>query len=145
MSFDQYYRDRRFKKKIPVVSSENWRKRCGDNIYYKSKSGKWHQHTSIFHDKPENRRQDLKHPYVFIAKRFYYFGGKAEKIPSKYNSLIWKRQGVKCMHSPKVAGDFLVWLQTNFRQGIHGNPRDCRSKSENCSTNESMHWRKCAP
>jgi hypothetical protein len=145
MSFDNYYTDRRFKMKIPVIKSEDWRQHCGDNIYYKNQSGKWKQHSSIFHDKPENKRQDLKHPYVFIAKRFYYFGCKAENIPSKYNSLVWKRQGVKCKHFPKVAEDFLTWLQTNFRRGIHGNPRDCKSKSVKCSTNESMRWKKCAP
>ena len=145
LAFDKYYSDQRFRNKIPVKNSADWRKQCGDNIYYKNKSGKWQQHPTKFHYDRENKRQDLKHPYVFIAKRFYYFGGKAKNIPSKYNSLVWKRQGVKCRHLPKVVGDFLVWLQNNFKQGIHGNPRDCKSKSDKCSASESMHWRKCAP
>jgi len=145
MSLDKYYTDRRFKKKIPVIKSEDWRQHCGDNIYYKDKSDKWQQYPSIFHDKPENKRQDLEHPYVFIAKRFYYFGCKAEKIPSKYNSLVWKRQGVKCKHIPKVSEGFLTWIRINFKKGIHGKPRDCRSKPEKYSTTASMRWKKCAP
>jgi len=145
MPFDKYYTDKRFKMKIPVVKSENWRQHCGDNIYYKDKSDKWQQHPSLFHNNPENKRQDIKHPSVFISKCFYYFGCKAMKIPSKYDSLVWKRQGVKCNHIPNVCEDFLTWLQTNFKKGIHGKPRDCWSNSEKCSTTASLHWKKLAP
>jgi hypothetical protein len=133
ISFDNYYNDSRFKKKIPDLSSKYWRHHCGDNIYYKSQSGRWQQHPSIFHNKLENKRQDLKHPNVFISKHFYYFGCNAKKIPSKYHCLIWKRQGVKCNHSPQVSEDFLTWLRIHFKKGIHGKPRDCKSKSAKCS------------
>jgi hypothetical protein len=134
MCFDKYYTDRRFKKKIPVIKSGDWRRRCGDNIYYKDNSNKWQQHPSIFHNEPRNRMQDLKHPYVFIAKRFYYFGCNAEKIPSKYNSLALRRQGVKCNHASKVAEGFLTWLQDNNpKMGILGKPCDSGLKPEKCS------------
>ena len=145
MSFDEYYTDRRFKKKIPDKNSKDWRRHCGDNIYYKNQSGKWQQYPSTFHDKPENKRQDIKHPYVFIGKHFYYFGCKAVKIPSKYTALVWKRHGVKCKHPPKVTEDFLTWLRTKFRKGIHGKPRDCNSKSVKCLTNASACLKKWAP
>lgn len=144
-SFDHYYNDRRFLKKIPVLSSKDWRQHCGDNIYYKSQLGKWQQRASSFHNKKKNKRQDLKHPYVFISKHFYYFGCNAENIPSKYKTLIWKRQGVKCKHSPRVTRGFLTWLRTNFRKGIHGKPRDSKYKPENCSTTASIDLKKCAP
>lgn len=133
MPFDEYYADPRFKKKKPVIKTENWRQRCGDNIYYRDASGNWKQHPTTNHYKPENRTQDLKHPRVFIARRFYYFGCKAKKIPPKYNSLILKRHGIKCNHAPKVAEGFLVWLQTKPKIGIYGNPRDCGHESEKCS------------
>ena len=144
MSFDQYYADKRFEKKKPNAKSKDWRKHCGDNFYYKDKSDRWEQQPFSFHDTPENKRQDLKHPYVFIAKHFYYFGRKAKIIPSRYSSLILKRQGVKCKHAPKIAEGFLVWLQNNFKPGIHGEPRDCESKPLKCSEQTRPCADKCA-
>lgn len=125
LCFDQYYNDRRFSKKKPVVNG-TWRQRCGDNIYYRNDKGEWKQHHSTCHRGRKTKDKDLKHPYVFIAEHFYYFGSKAINIPSQYEDLIWRRQGCKCNHNPDIVNAFLRWLETNFRPGIRGNPHSER-------------------
>jgi hypothetical protein len=123
LPFERYYTDPRFDKKKPVVKG-TWRQRCGDNIYYKGDTGKWKQHPTLYHRDQKTIAKDLKHPYVFIAEHFYYFGDKAVEIPLEFKDLIWGRRGCKCEHTPEVIKGFLNWLQTNYRPGIHGKPFD---------------------
>ena len=70
LSFNRYYTDPRFERKRPVVNG-TWRQRCGDNMYYKDDTGAWKRHPSVYHCEPEQIKQDLRHPYVFIAGHFY--------------------------------------------------------------------------
>ena len=123
LPFEAYYSDPRFGKKKPVRTG-TWKQRCGDNIYHKDADAKWQQHSSLFHNNRQYRKQDLKHPYVFIAEHFYYFGKQAQELRPQYHSLTLKRQGVKCNHKPEVVNGFLEWLQTNFEPGVHGQPRE---------------------
>lgn len=137
LPFEKYYTDPKFQKKKPVLNG-TWRQSCGDNIYYKDVTGTWQQHRSLHHCEPTKMRQDLKHPYVFIAEHFYYFGSKAETIPPQYESLIFKRQGVKGKHDLNVVKGFIYWLQASFKPGIHGEPCDssklnCRLLKEKCA------------
>ncbi|MCR4406418.1 MAG: hypothetical protein NUW24_05780 [Anaerolineae bacterium] len=121
LPFEHYYNDPRFEQKKPIIDG-TWRQRCGDNMYYKDDAGIWKQHPSIYHCTPEQVEQDLKHPYVFIAELFYYFGDRAIEIPPEYRELIWRRQGCKCEHDLDTVRDFLNWLEANFEPGIHGEP-----------------------
>jgi hypothetical protein len=123
LHFDEYYSDPRFQKKKPIVNGD-WSQRCGDNIYFRDATETWQQHRSLYHHESATIRKDLKHPYVFIAEHFYYFGNRAETIPLQYESLILKRQGVKCNHDSDVTESFIDWLQASFRPGIHGEPSD---------------------
>ena len=128
LPFEDYYHDSQFEKKKPVING-SWRQQCGDNMYYKDQTGRWRQHPSIYHCGPMQIAQDLKHPRVFIAERFYYFGEKAIAILENCKSLIWNRQGCKCKHDPNTISNFLNWLQKSFEIGIHGEPSD-RRKAE---------------
>ncbi len=130
LPFEHYYDDPRFEKKKPVVKG-SWRQRCGDNMYHKDETGEWKQHRSLYHRDPKIVKQDLKHPYVFIAEHFYYFGDKAPEIPPKHKELVWRRQGCKCNHDSKAVEGFLSWLQTNFKLGVHGKPYD-NDEAGNC-------------
>lgn len=123
LPFDRYYNDSRFEKKKPVVRGI-WRQRCGDNMYYRDETGEWKQHRSLYHRDQATIEKDLRHPSVFIAEHFYYFGDKAVEIPPKYKDLIWRRQGCKCRHVPETVEGFLNWLRTNFSPGTHGKPYD---------------------
>lgn len=121
--FEKYYDDERFEKKKPNIKG-SWQERCGDNMYYKNQQGIWAQHRTLLHRNDEAIKKDLKHPVVFVAKHFYYFGDKAVSIPSEFQELIWKRQGCKSNHFPEVVKRFLNWLSPNFESGILGYPKD---------------------
>jgi hypothetical protein len=122
LCFDDYYRDPRFQAKKPVINA-TWHQRCGDNMYYKADTGAWCQHPSLFHREEKKVQQDLKHPFVFIAEHFYYFGDKALEVPPAFAGLIWGRQGCKWYDGDTVV-DFLDWLQRDRVPGIHGEPAD---------------------
>jgi hypothetical protein len=132
LCFDDYYNDARFEKKKPNVKG-SWQQRCGDNMYYIDK-GKWKQHHSAYHCDLADTEKDLKHPYVFVAEHFYYFGNKAVEIPLEYQSLIWKRHGCKHKHNPDTVKGFLVWLQKTYKPGVLGKPSDMDETScDNCN------------
>ncbi len=123
LSFDRYFTDPRFEKKKPNVRG-SWRERVGDNMYYRNLQGEWVQHRTLHHLGPDFFKRDLKHPVVFIAEHFYYFGNKAPAIPVEFQDLIWGRQGCKYDHAPELVGKFLNWLKANFSPGVLGDPRD---------------------
>ena len=123
LSFDAYFADARFEKKKPDVRS-SWRELVGDNMYYKDQLGKWIQHRTIQHLSPDLQRKDLKHPFVFVAEYFFYFGDHEVAIPNEFQELIWKRQGCKYNHDPQIVEGFLKWLKVNFDPGVLGNPKD---------------------
>ena len=83
----------------------------------------WRKHPSLFHREKRKIQQDLKHPFVFIAEHFYYFGDKALEVPPTFAGLIWDRHGCKWYDSDTVV-DFLDWLQRDRVPGIHGEPAD---------------------
>lgn len=123
LSFEVYYADERFAKKKPNVKG-SWREKCGDNMYYKDQHDRWVQHRTIYHRDTKAIKQDLKNPFVFVAEKFYYFGDKAVTFPVKFQDLVWKRQGCKSNHDPKIVEKFLNWLTTNYTSGVLGNPKD---------------------
>ena len=128
LHFDTYFKDPRFEKKKPVVDG-TWRQQCGDNMYFKDSAGNWKQHPSLFHRDKEEIRKDLENPYVFISKKFYYFGNNAPEIPTEFHSLIWKRQGCKCDHNSNIVKSFIKWLKNNFQSGRNGEPIDRERKA----------------
>ncbi len=123
LSFDRYFADPRFEKKKPNVRG-SWRERVGDNRYYRNLQGEWVQHRTLHHLGPDYFKRDLKHPVVFIAEHFYYFGNKAPAIPVEFQDLIWNRQGCKTDHAPGLVKEFLNWLKVNFSPGVLGDPKD---------------------
>lgn len=131
LPFESYYLDARFEKKKPD-KNRTWDVQCGDNMYYKDQNEKYRQHPTNNHLNPEDIAKDLKYPFVFISEHFYYFGDKAESIPSEYQDLIWKRQGVKGHHDPAVVDSFLKWLKEKFDMGVHGTPKDNIYKTTSC-------------
>ena len=135
LHFDDYFRDKQFSKKIPILKG-SWKERCGDNIYYLDSQGNWQQAPTVYHRGMIEK--DTKHPYAFVSNHFYYFGQKAPKVPTKYQSLIPAGQGVKCNHDNKKVTNFIVWLNSNFSLGIHGLPIDNKERKNqqltSCST-----------
>ncbi len=128
LPFDVYYNDDRFKKKKPNVSG-TWRQQVGDNMYFKDEKGQWKQHRTRFHLGKEINAKDLKHPFAFIGKEFFYFGKNAVEMPLQFKSLILERQGCQYNFDVKTVENFIEWICLNFEYGIHGNPDD----NEDCS------------
>jgi hypothetical protein len=125
LHFNDYHSKEEFQAKIPR-KSDDWRDLCGDNLYFLDESGKWDRVESHFHKKWELFAKDTKHPHVFIAKHFYYFGDQSIESPQKFKSLIFARQGCKSKHDPDVVGGFISWLESTYRPGVAADaePRD---------------------
>jgi hypothetical protein len=75
LDFDTYFVDDRFEYKKPHPGSD-WRVRCGDNIYHREDSA-WRQEWFPFHNQPWQLLQDTRHPRVFVAEEYFYFGENA--------------------------------------------------------------------
>ena len=129
LPLERYYNDPRFDAKKPVIRG-TWRKRCGDNMYFKDDDGEWKRRCSVYHRKKVDMLNDLNGRNVLIADHFYYFGKNAVEIPPKYNDLLVLR-GYKHRHDPETVKGFLNWLKTSFKPGIHGDPHD-NSRCDGC-------------
>lgn len=121
--FEEYATDPRFESKKPIMNGP-WKQRCGDNLYYRDERGYWKQRPNPYHDTPEFRKKDLRHPSTFVGEHFYYFGENAIQLPAIFEDLIWPRQGCKGSHEPNLVARFLAWLQGEYQPGIHGEPFD---------------------
>jgi hypothetical protein len=122
LNFDTYFVDGRFEYKKPRPVSD-WRIRCGDNIYHRE-GGVWRQEWSPFHNQPWQLQQDTRHPRVFVAEEYFYFGENATPIPSQFSDIIWKRQGCRCSYPTALVDSFVEWLRYTYPPGTHGLPRD---------------------
>lgn len=122
LDFDIYYRDPWFAAK--KARPGTWRQRCGDNIYFRERDGRWAQALAFFHTRPTDLEKDTRHPRVFISDHFFYFGENAPNIPDRYSGLVRTRQGCCCSHDSATVHSFIAWLERTYRVGVHGNPRD---------------------
>ncbi len=130
LDFDQYYHDSRFQYKKPKIGGKWWQK-MGDNIYFKKLNGKWDWIKPSLHD--DKRKEDTKHPIVFISKHFYYFGSKAiEEFPKKYPKLIKDRQGISYVENDKEITRFTNWLELTYKVGRGNNIPSQATRKPNC-------------
>jgi hypothetical protein len=123
MQMGDYFTDPRFESKKPQKSSD-WRERCGDNIYEQLADGTWVQHENYSHTTRAEKRQDTKHPKVFIASKFWYCGKDSLVVPAQYAPLIPGR-GIRCNHSPDLVEQFMRWVAES-PQGVRADPNDIR-------------------
>lgn len=121
MHFKDYYHDARFQDKKPRMDG-SWKERCGDNFYEFDHKGNPIQHPNPFHAGDEYCRIDTKHPFVFIAENFYYFGEKAVSIPIDFQELVYRFRGYKHNFQEGKVEGFLTWLKENWKPEIYGNP-----------------------
>ena len=144
ITFDQYWRDKRFFKKRPNKKSNKGE--CGDNIYCKSSNGKWVQAPDSFHN-DKHIKGDIKSNFVLISKNFYYHGKKHISIPNSLKTLInksWQQKGHKILidqpwrnhkYLDEISGKSLIkWLDKKYRRGIHGKPIGYEETNKQCGT-----------
>jgi hypothetical protein len=125
ISLETYWDDPRFQYKKPVMNG-SLVAMFGDNFYHKSEDGSWIQEDSA-HCKldgtchSEHLEKDTGGYNVLISERFYYFGDKIAAIPDQLAEVCHSTQGQKKVIDP-LASEFVNWITTNFRTGIHGDP-----------------------
>lgn len=124
LTYEEYYRDDRFKVKIPDFNKKDVIYKCGDNIYKPSASGEYLQLESMHSFGPsENirtKKHDLSGRYVLISRAFNYYGANAVNLPDNLQELKVAR-GHKNRFSPEVIKNFLEFISKEDR-GLHGPP-----------------------
>lgn len=128
ITFNEYWQDIRFEKKKPIING-SLVQMYGDNFYHQSKvSGEWIQENSA-HSLANGTKneghlsRDIGGEFVLISKKFYYFGCKSFLVPDEYLDICSEGRDMKSVSIPTdVAEKFIIWLQTNYSIGIHGDP-----------------------
>lgn len=127
-NFDEYWKDRRFVRKRPVVNG-SWVQQYGDNIYHRdSRSKQWIQEHS-FHSKkggitdPDNLRVDTHTTdRVLIGDWFIYWGGDAPAIPKSFETFIHQGIGNHYVDDEAAILKFVEWALTQGDTGVRGDP-----------------------
>jgi Nucleotide modification associated domain 2 len=117
-----YFSDPRFADKRPMMSGTT-EQRCGDNFYSQDAAGRWIQHPNRYHVGQAALEQDTRHPWVFTAKRFWYFGRDAGEVLAQYKPLFGGR-GARVNHPPELVAGFRSWVEANLVEGLNAMPRD---------------------
>ncbi|NQU75164.1 MAG: hypothetical protein HQ546_02475, partial [Planctomycetes bacterium] len=122
MSFDEYFRDARFKCKKPTADPH------GDNIY-RLKNGRLSQvGNATQHTGKEARKRDTKVDRVLVAEDFWYFGDRPRDVPERFKSLITNGRGHRRIRldeggeEGKLAKGFVRWIRRKKR-GKRSRPR----------------------
>ena len=120
IDMNTYFHDPRFSEKKPNLRG-TWQQRCGDNFYSQALDGSWTQHRNRFHIGPAYLEKDTRNPYVFVSKRFWYFGREAVFVPERYIALVGKR-GIRVNHPRELCQGFLAWVQSSQESGVRALP-----------------------
>lgn len=128
IEMEKYWDDPRFQYKKPVING-SLVQMYGDNIYHKDpKTKKWKQADGAHSLSGGRLNQDhLKidtgGKYVLVSKKFFYFGDQAILIPKKFWSVCSEGRNMKGPSIPvNTANQFISWLQSKYKMGIHGDP-----------------------
>jgi hypothetical protein len=136
-----YFDDPRFAPKKPDIRG-TWKDRCGDNFYSQDSEGFWKQHRNRFHLGSDYLIKDTRRPFVFVSRKYWYFGSNAVAVPDEFVSLIGQR-GIRVRHPEGLTLKFVEWLESGFEPGVRGLPNDnpdlaTRSLAVNGSVGSSM-------
>ena len=127
IDYDHYYRDPRFQRKKPRQTAR-WQDLCGDNIYFRNRSGAWCRCDGPFHQDAEAFTQDTRHAIVYVGNKFGYFGHTAYRpeleLPNSLRPVLKNGQGIKYTRRDEALfAKYYAWL-TSQSLGIDGEPRD---------------------
>ena len=144
---NDYFHDERFNAKKPILDGTA-QQRCGDNFYSLDETGLWTQHPNHYHTGPACLAQDTRNPWVFVARRFWYYGREADVMPEKFLSMFGGRV-VRVHHRPpELVASFKNWVQSSLKQGENALPRDfegdgCSPPAAPATTNSRRVSRAC--
>jgi hypothetical protein len=148
LEFYQYFDDARFQMKKPRKNAA-WENLCGDNIYFKNKSGSYEQAFTQYHSKPHYLEKDTgartrsgERPKVYVSDYFFYFGENAPPFPDRFKELIYAGRGCRYATDSSLAQEFVRWLADTYEPGINGLPHDREESTGHSGKNRP---RECAP
>jgi hypothetical protein len=125
--FDEYWADRKFRRKKPVMSGTNFL-RYGDNIYHRDANGNFQQEYS-FHSLEDGslsvgdlNRDTGTTDRVLLGHEFAFWGRSGIKLPEQLTCFVKKGPSHKCNFSAKNVQTFLAWLQTHPERGFIDEP-----------------------
>ena len=124
MSFDEYWKDPRFRYKRPDKNGGKHRA-CGDNIYrWDSIDNRWCQAKDSFHCH-DHMDRDAGTDRVLISDDYIYWGGSGPLLPefSGVNPLC-STQGHKCKFPEMVVAEFVSWVRKLEDRGLCGDPTE---------------------
>lgn len=126
LTFDEYWRDPRYRAKRPDWTSTRAIDRAGDNIYEPIGDDRFRQHPS-HHSEPDGRehrrkkRKDLAGEHVLIADRFTYHGVDGPPVPPTL-AFVAVGRGHRCEFDDDQLALLLEWFHAQPR-GLRGRPR----------------------
>lgn len=115
LSFDDYYTDPRFRRKIPTHGLIEER---GDNLYYQGRLGE--DIDRSYHYTAEEFSHDISGAYVLISDHFYYFGSNAVPLPD--HALMKQGPGHRSKFPVEKIDGFVGWITDTFVEGVNGLP-----------------------
>ena len=124
-----YFRDPRFRDKIPDMGADGPEAKAGDNIYRPlrpdaTSAADFEQLANANHDARAHDR-DVRGKFVLISDEFYYFGRKAPSVPCDVRPSVPLRQsGYGQWSCSAQAERFLRYIRANYGVGRHGHPHD---------------------
>ena len=126
LGYDRYFDDARFQAKKPVFDTEGVAGKCGDNIYKPGSGGSYIQLRSM-HSKGKGEEQDsatkahdLKGRNALVARRFWYFGSQAIKLPKRLQMLVTGR-GHRKVEIASVIATFQAFIK-QYEEGVAAPP-----------------------
>ena len=119
---DDYFLDGRFAAKKPIIDGTA-QEQCGDNFYSKDERGLWIQHPNRYHSGSDFLAKDTRHPWVFVATRFWYLGRAAVDMPKEFLPMFGGK-GTRVNHPPQLVTVFKAWVEKALQEGLNALPRD---------------------
>ena len=131
MTFDKYWKDKRFSKKKP--NKKSIKEKCGDNIYYKGRNGRYKQVLNYCHEKGD-KRHDTKTENVLISDYFFYFGKNHIVLPEIFKKSINKKlRNYQYKGLEKAGGELINCLKKRYKKGRCNNtPIDYEKIKNEC-------------
>lgn len=127
LTFDQYWADRRFRRKKPVMAATTLL-RYGDNIYHRNGGKKFKQEYS-FHSREDGSvsRGDLTRDTgttenVLIGRNFTFWGRSGVKIPEHLTGFLKKGPGQRYRFTEDQIRKLMEWLGALPERGYVDEP-----------------------
>lgn len=129
LTFDEYWKDRRFRRKRPRwAPGRSLVERRGDNCYKPTGNQTFRQLPSTHWDRVNKREdaqakaKDLRGKHVLVARRFSYFGERARALPAELSFVRLPARFHRVNFSQEEKAALLRFLE-RLPRGLRGRPR----------------------